>query len=107
MLRIFRGFTAILLKEFTIVMRDPMTLFFMLFPPLVEMSAFGFALDNDVRHMATVVYNQDKSYESRQLLDMFVNTGTFRINRQVYSLGELAAEIRRGNASVGIEIPPD
>ena len=103
----FRGFTAITLKEFTIVMRDPMTLFFMLFPPLVEMMAFGFALDNDVKHMATVVYNQDKTVESRKLLDMFANTETFRITREVNSIEELMAEIRRGKAYVGIQIPPN
>ena len=104
---LFRGFNAILLKEFTIVLRDPMTLFFMLFPPLVEMLAFGFALDNDVKYMATVVLNEDKTVESRKVLDMFVNTQTFRIVKQVRSVGELAAEIRRGNAYVGIHIPPD
>ncbi len=107
MFNLFRGFKAIALKEFTSVLRDPMTLFFMLFPPLVEMVAFGFALDNDVKHMATVVYNQDKTAASRRLLDMFVNTETFRIEREVQSVDELSAEIRRGHAYVGIQIPPD
>jgi ABC-2 type transport system permease protein len=96
-----------MLKEFTVVMRDPMTLFFMLFPPLIEMIAFGFALDNDVRFMSTVVYNEAKTVESRKLLDMFVNTETFRVVREVESIGELSAEIRRGKAYVGIHIPPD
>src|SRR3954463_6501444 len=104
---LFRGLNAILLKEFTSVFRDPLTLFFMLFPPLVEMIAFGFALDNDVKHMATVVYNQDKTVESRRLLDMFVNTETFRIVKEVQSIDELAAEIRRGHAYIGIQIPPE
>ena len=61
----FRGFTAILYKEFIVVLRDPITIFFMFFPPLVEMIAFGFALDNDVKHMATVVYDEAKTVESR------------------------------------------
>ena len=51
----FRGFSAILYKEFLVVLRDPLTLFFMLFPPIVEMIAFGYALDTDVKHMATLV----------------------------------------------------
>ena len=107
MFNIFRGFTAIMLKEFTIVLRDPLTLFFMLFPPLVEMIAFGFALDNDVKYMATVVYNEDKTVESRKLIDMFVNTDTFRITREVNSVEEMMTEIRRGKAYVGIQIPPN
>ncbi len=85
MRRPFRGLGAILFKEFIVVLRDPMTLFFMLFPPLIEMIAFGYALDNDVKHMAMVVFNEDRTVESRQLLDRFVNTETFRIVREVGS----------------------
>src|SRR5690242_3460043 len=107
MFSIFRGFNAIMRKEFTVVLRDPLTLFFMLFPPIVEMIAFGFALDNDVKYMATVVYNEDRSAESRRLIDMFVNTETFRISREVRSVEEMVTEIRRGKAYVGIQIPPD
>src|SRR5690242_21069423 len=69
--RPFRGLGAILFKEFIIVWRDPMTLFFMFFPPLVEMIAFGYALDNDVKHMPMVVLNEDRSVESRQIIDRF------------------------------------
>jgi hypothetical protein len=47
----FRGLRAILFKEFISVLRDPMTLFFMLFPPLVEMIAFGYALVTGERHI--------------------------------------------------------
>jgi len=103
----FRGFTAILLKEFIVVLRDPMTLFFMLFPPIVEMIAFGYALDTDVKHMATLVLDEDRTMESRQIIDQFENTQTFRVVGEVHSVSELAEAIRRGKAYVGIEIPPD
>jgi ABC-2 type transport system permease protein len=102
----FRGFTAILYKEFLVVLRDPLTLFFMLFPPIVEMIAFGYALDTDVKHMATLVLDEDRTTESRELIDQFVNTQTFRIVAEVNSISELANEIRRGRAYVGIQIPP-
>ena len=103
----FRGFTAILLKEFTIVFRDPTTLFFMFFPPLIQIIAFGFALDNDVKHMAMVVLNEDRSVESRQFVEKFVNTQTFRVVGEVNSVTEMAETIRRGKAYVGLQIPPD
>jgi ABC-2 type transport system permease protein len=102
----FRGLGAILFKEFITVLRDPLTLFFMLFPPLVEMIAFGYALDNDVRHMAMAVLNEDRTVESRQFLDRFVNTETFRIVGEVQNVEELASEIRKGRAYVGLQIPP-
>src|SRR5438477_3289553 len=102
----FRGFIAILYKEFLVVLRDPLTLFFMLFPPVVEMIAFGYALDTDVKHMATLVLDEDRTTESRQLVDQFVNSQTFRVVGEVHSITELAAAIRPGNAYVGIQIPP-
>lgn len=103
----FRGFTAILLKEFTIILRDRTALFFMFFPPLIQLIAFGFALDMDVKHMRMVVCNEDRSVESRQLIDRFVNTGTFRVVGEVRSAQEMEAEIRRGKAYVGLQIPPE
>ena len=92
----FRGLGAILFKEFIVVWRDPMTLFFMFFPPLIEMVAFGYALDNDVKHMAMIILDEDRTVESRQLVDHFVNTETFRVVGEVQSeeamKKEMAAE---------------
>lgn len=104
--RPFRGFSAILYKEFIVVFRDRVTLFFMFFPPLLQIIAFGFALDTDVKNMRMVVLDQDRTLESRQLLDSFVNTGTFRITRHVSSVAELEAAVRRGQAYIGLQIPP-
>ena len=106
-MNLFRGFTAIMTKEFRIVLRDRMTLFFMFFPPLIQIVAFGFALDNDVKHMALVVYDEDRTVESRQLVDAFVNTQTFRVVGHVQSVQELAERVRRGKAYAGVQIPPD
>ncbi|HET9419381.1 MAG TPA: ABC transporter permease [Chthoniobacterales bacterium] len=102
----FRGLGAILFKEFIVVWRDPMTLFFMFFPPLVEMIAFGYALDTDVKHMAMIILNEDRTVESRQFIDRFVNTETFRVVGEVQSIEQMASEIRKGHAYAGLQIPP-
>jgi len=102
----FRGLGAILFKEFIVVWRDPMTLFFMFFPPLVEMIAFGYALDTDVKHMALVILNEDRTVESRQFVDRFVNTETFRVVGEVQSIEEMSSQIRKGRAYAGLQIPP-
>ena len=104
--RLFRGLGAILFKEFIVVWRDPLTLFFMFFPPLVEMIAFGYALDTDVKHMAMVILNEDRTVDSRQFIDRFVNTETFRVVGEAQSIEEMASQIRRGDAYVGLQIPP-
>ncbi len=102
----FRGLSAILFKEFIVVWRDPMTLFFMFFPPLVEMIAFGYALDTDVKNMSMVILNEDRSVASRQFIDRFVNTETFRVVGAVQSIDEMASVIRSGRAYAGLDIPP-
>jgi ABC-2 type transport system permease protein len=103
----FRGFQAILYKEFLVVLRDPLTLFFMFFPPLIQLIAFGFALDTDVKHIATLVLDEDRTAQTRELIDQFVNTQTFRIVGEVRSAEELATAIRRGQAYVGLQFPPN
>ena len=105
--KFLRGFRAILYKEFIVIFRDRTTLFFMFFPPLLQIIAFGFALDNDVKHMAMAVYDEDRTADSRQLVDAFVNTQTFRVVKRVDSLAELESMVRRGQAYAGLEIPPD
>src|SRR4026207_1008919 len=84
----FRGLNAILFKEFITVLRDPMTLFFMLFPPLVEMIAFGYALDNDVKHMALVGFDQDRTHGSRELGDRPGNWSIASSTRRLCALSE-------------------
>src|SRR5205823_5339108 len=82
-------------------------LFFFFFPPLIEMVAFGYALDNDVKHMALIILNEDRTVESRQLIDRFVNTETFRVVGEVQSLDALKSEMRKGRAYAALEIPPN
>jgi ABC-2 type transport system permease protein len=103
----FRGHAASLFKEFMVVWRDPMTHFFMIVPPLIEMSASGYALDTDVKHMAMIILNEDRTVQSRQLIDRFVNTETFRVVGEVQSLEALKSEMRKGRAYAALEIPPN
>ena len=102
----FRGYSAILYKEFLVVLRDPLTLFFMFVPPLIQLIAFGFALDTDVKNLSMIVLDEDRTVESRQMVERFVNTGTFKVKGEVRSAAELSSAIRTGKAYVGLDIPP-
>ncbi len=104
---LFRGFVAIVYKEFIVVLRDRTTLFFMFFPPLLQIIAFGFALDNDPKHLRLLLYDEDRTRESRALVEAFVNTMSFRLVGEVHSAAELASALRAGQATAGLQIPPD
>jgi ABC-2 type transport system permease protein len=101
-----RGFPAILRKEWLQMIRDAGTLRFSLLVPLFQLVVFGL-IDTNVRHVPTVVLDESRSAESRELLRSLENTSYFRIVGEVLSRDALREEIVAAHASVGIEIPPD
>jgi ABC-2 type transport system permease protein len=94
-------------KESVHIRRDPVTFFFALALPLVEMFMLGYAIDTNVRNIRTVVLDQCKTQETDQLLRSFVNSEDFRIIGSVNTEAELYQAIVSGKAKVGIMIPED
>lgn len=105
--RFLSGLWPVFKKEVIQIRRDPATLFFALFVPLVELLLLGFAIDTNVRQIKTVVYDQAMTQESRQLVDRFINTDDFKVVRQVYADRELYEAVVSGEAKVAIKIPAD
>ena len=103
----FRGLTSIIYKETRHIIRDPKTLFLMLLVPAVQLTIFGFAIDMDVKHIPTIVFDLDGRAESRALIDSFENSGYFRIDEYAQSDEAVNAAIVRGDVQVGIKIPRD
>ena len=79
----FRGFRAIVYKEFIQVSRDPFTLFLMLLIPMLQMTIFGYAINTEVRDIETAVYDLDRRQPARELLDAFENTDYFEVRDQI------------------------
>lgn len=101
------GAGAILWKELIHMARDPFTILFAFLPPIIQVVAFGFAIDTDVRNLATAVYNQDARDKSWELIQQFENTGVFRVVHTVFSREDLTRLLVEGRAVAGIEIPTD
>jgi ABC-2 type transport system permease protein len=94
-------------KELLHILRDPMTLFFTLFVPVVELFLLGYAIDTNVRHVSTVILDQANTQESRSLLHRFENSKDFDVVAHVSTDEELSRAIVAGRARVGIKIPAD
>lgn len=94
-------------KELLHILRDAQTLFFTIFVPIVEMFMLGYAIDTNVRHIRTVIFDQAGTQESRALLERFENSKDFDIVARVFSDAELSDAIVAGQARVGIKIPAD
>jgi ABC-2 type transport system permease protein len=94
-------------KEMLHILRDPQTLFFTLFIPIVEMFFLGFAINTNIRDVRTVVVDFCNTQESRRLVEQFENSGDFHVVGRVTSEAEAHRAIVAGQAQVGILIPED
>ena len=94
-------------KELLHILRDPMTLFFTLFVPILELFMLGYAIDTNVRDVRTVICDLAGTQESRQLLQQFENSKDFKIVGRVFTDDELNQWIVAGKAHVGVKIPAD
>jgi ABC-2 type transport system permease protein len=97
---------AIAWKELLQLRRDRLTLAMMIALPLVQLLLFGFAINTDVRHMPTIVYDQDGTAQSRALVSRLVATGFYDVLGQVRDYGEIAHALRDGSAKIALVVPP-
>ena len=102
-----RRLRALLVKEFIQMGRDRLTLAIMGLLPVIQLLIFGFAINTEVKHLPTAVFDQSVSAESRELIRGFQSTGYFDILRGARSLPEMNALVQSGKVKVGIAIPPD
>lgn len=98
---------AICWKEFVQLRRDRMTLGMMIGLPVLQLTLFGYAINTDVRHIPTVVFDQDRSAESRDLVTRMEATGFYDVRGEVRSYDEISSALTGGRARVALVVPPD
>ena len=101
------AFWPMLWKEFLQMRRDRLTLAMMVVLPAIQLVLFGYAIRTEVRHLPTVVLDESRTAESRELVETIRNTGNFDIVGTVRGRDEMDDWIRRGAASAGLVIPAD
>jgi ABC-2 type transport system permease protein len=94
-------------KELLQLRRDRMTLAMMVMLPLLQLMLFGYAINTDVRHMPTLVYDQDQSAASRELPRAMAATGFYDIVGYVRGYAEVEQALRQNRARVALVVPPD
>jgi len=94
-------------KEFIQMRRDRLTFGMMIGIPVIQLLVFGYAIQTDVRNLPTVVLDESRTPESRDLIAAFQNTGNFRVVAHVDGRPALDAAIARGDAQAAIVVPYD
>jgi ABC-2 type transport system permease protein len=81
----FERLKSMLIKEFIQVLRDPRMRLVIFLIPVFQTVIFGYAVNTDVRHVKTAVYDLDNSTESRDLVSRFSRSGYFDVEEYVSS----------------------
>ena len=76
-------FWPMLRKEFIQMRRDRLTLGMMIGIPAIQLVLFGFAIRTEVRHLPTLVLDESRTRESRELVAALVNSTNFDIVGEV------------------------
>jgi ABC-2 type transport system permease protein len=105
-----RGLSALrirrmIVKELRQLLRDPRSRRVIFVAPILQLVLFGYAVNTDVRNVATAVVDHDRTPESRQLVSTLTASGYFRVVDTSDDSDALGRALDFGRALVGLEIP--
>ncbi len=93
-------------KELLQLRRDRLTLAMMAVLPVLLLLLFGYAINTDVRHIPTLIDDQDRSAASRDLARRMEATGYYDMVGEVRGYDEIERALRSGRARVALVVPP-
>jgi ABC-2 type transport system permease protein len=103
----FRRLRHIIIKEFIQVWRDKKLRFFLIVPPLVQLLAYGYVINFDIKHVSTAIFDESRTMESRELIHRFNSTDWFQVKYYLNSRQELLDLIDRGQITMALWIQWD
>lgn len=95
----------IIIKELLQLKRDPKMFVIILISPVIQLTFLGYAVNMDVEKVATIIYNQDNSSESRNFLNNLSGNRYFEFVAYVDNYTDLQNQIDNGTASLALVIP--
>jgi ABC-2 type transport system permease protein len=98
---------AVALKEVRQLSRDRVTFGMIVGVPLMQIMLFGYAINFDVRNLATVVQDQAHTAMSRELMAQLTATQVVHVQYTTDSSAELDRLMREGRVSMAVVIPHD
>jgi ABC-2 type transport system permease protein len=105
--RSFARTAAVARKEGRHIVRDPRSLMMALALPCLLLLLFGYALTLDVDRVPTLVYDQDRSPQSRELIQRFAGSRYFSILGTVDNYETIERSIDRDETLMALVIPKD
>lgn len=98
---------AVLAKEFKQLTRDRLTYAMMLLIPVIQLLLFGYAINDQPRHLPTAVLAEEASPFARSVVAALKNSEYFDLVREARTPEELNRLIRQGRVQFAVTIPGD
>ena len=102
-----RRLRAVFVKELHHITRDARSLAMALAVPIMMLLLYGYALSLDVDQVPTVIYDQDGTSASRDLIHQFQGSRYFDIKGLVDGYAAIERGIDRNQILMGVVIPRD
>jgi ABC-2 type transport system permease protein len=102
----FKRFAALLRKEWLQMIRDPITLRFIIALPMMQLFLFGYAINTDPKNLPTGLLSVDHSKYERSVVAALKNTGYYDI-AMLSSETEAERALAQGEVLFVISIPPN
>jgi ABC-2 type transport system permease protein len=103
----YRRLRAIFIKELHHITRDPRSLAMALAVPVMMLLLYGYALSLDVDRVPTIIYDQDQTSQSRDLIRQFQGSRYFDVRGLADGYGPIEGGIDRNQILMGVVIPRD
>ncbi len=102
-----RRLRAVAVKEVRQLGRDRVTFGMIVGVPLMQIMLFGYAINFDVRNLATVVQDEANSSMSREFISQLTATQVVDVRYTTNSSAEVDAMLREGRVSMAVVVPRD
>jgi ABC-2 type transport system permease protein len=102
-----RRILALMIKEFSMILKDPKSRFVVIGPPLIQFFVFGYAATFDLKDVSYAVLDESRTIESRHLLSKVAGSENFQLVRTLLSEKEIDKVIDNETVRLVIHIPSD
>lgn len=100
-------FWSLVRKEIQQIFTNKQIIFLLVFPPTIQLLLLGFALNPTVTDVSLGVVDYSQTQESRELVASFTENNTFQLEFESFQEKQLVKQVRTGNITAGLIIPPD
>ncbi|MGK7897702.1 MAG: ABC transporter permease [Xenococcus sp. (in: cyanobacteria)] len=100
-------FRALVIKEIIQLLRDKKIIFLLIFPTVLRVLLYGFALNPDVSNLKLGILDYAHTAQSQALVSTLTENNIFTAEQYFFNGQELTKQIQLGKLTVGLVIPPD